>query len=421
MEKQSDLPIDAMQCQFDTAGKLWLKINQAPWQEAALVLQSKTDNTALKLALQKLNVVWVPTEHVSLMAQFVPGKRQQDWLAALPYALEESLSEPVENVHCVVLNRNKNGIISVAVVSKSRMQYWVDQLQNVGLEQARLIADCFKVPVAQGLEHDSDQVSHQGAHQHSNQSTDQSENQRVTERWSVFDQTEQRCLVRTGDYAGFASSLDWYPSLLAVQTKLHGSIETRHLETCSTHCAPPIGVPHRQFCQKINLRTGPFQARAQRSGLFNLWLWPSALLGLLVLVYMWGLMMQTQQFQTQAQAYKTQTEALFKQRFPEIKRMVNMQAQAKAAFDPPKNTQNTLGPSQLITQIEPVFKTHPKLQIQRLDWNARSAQLTLSLQAPQLSTLQTITTEVQALQRAQLKVKNVSQTLAEGVLYVDAN
>ena len=224
MEKQSDLPIDAMQCKFDPAGKLWLKLNQAQWQEAAFVLQSQSEDSAIKKALAKVNVAWVPTEQVSLMAQFVPGKRKQDWLAALPYALEESLSEPVENLHFVALNRDEAGLVSVAIISKSRMQHWVEQLQAAGLGHVQLVADCFQVPVAQTSIQDKAVV------------------------WSVFNQQDnhndqneqgnqtQRCLVRTGDYSGFAGSADWYQQLLQLQTQLQGTIDTQAINALSTQC-----------------------------------------------------------------------------------------------------------------------------------------------------------------------------------------
>ncbi|MEA3405621.1 MAG: type II secretion system protein GspL, partial [Pseudomonadota bacterium] len=157
MDKQSELQIDAMQCKFDLAGKLWLKLNNADWQEAAFVLQSQSDESAIKKAMTKVKVVWVPTEQVSLMQQFVPGKRKQDWMTALPFALEESLSEPVEGLHFVALNRDAEGLVSVAIVSKERMQDWVDQLQSFGLAHALLVADCFQVTVSQKASEEAQQ------------------------------------------------------------------------------------------------------------------------------------------------------------------------------------------------------------------------------------------------------------------------
>jgi|GEM_PF-2310164 len=398
MEKQSDLTLDAMQCKFDLAGKLWLQLNHAQWQEAAFVLQAQADNSAIKKALAKVKVVWVPTEQVTLMSQFVPGKRKQDWMTALPYSLEESLAEPVESLHFVALNRDSAGLVSVAIISKTRMQHWVEQLQMMGLGQVQLVADCFQLPTEQ--------------------SSAQPNDEDATPVWSVFNEA-QRCLVRTGPFSGFAGSPDWYQQLLQLQTQLQGEIQTQSITALSATCQS--GTVNRNPCQLFNLRTGIYQPRSQQAGLLSLWLWPSALLGVLMVVYLLGLGVQTQKITMQAQAYQDQTEALFKQRFPDVKRIINIRTQAKTAFQKNANSaEQGSGPSQLITLVEPLFKKYPSIKIQQLDWRDRSAQLAITVQAPQVSALQGLAKEVKALQSSELKVKNVSQTVAEGVLYVDA-
>ena len=417
MEKQSDLQIDAMQCKFDLAGRLWLKLNRAQWQEAAFVLQAKGEDAALKKALASVKVVWVPTEQVSLMAQFVPGKRKQDWLAALPFSLEESLAEPVESLHFVVLNRTSQGLVSVAITSKNRMQQWVEQLQLVGLGHAQLVADCFQVAVP-------DLTALSEAEGADSNETEQSQ---IQQAWSLFKTDEQRCLVRTSEYAGFAGSVEWYQQLLQMQNQLHGEVEVQAIESVTEQCQ--TNTNSRNPCQLFNLRTGAYQARSQQSGLLKLWLWPAILLCLLVLVYLTGVILQTKQHSAQAQAYQTQTEALFKLRFPEIKRIVNLQAQAKSAFNQGADRgDQSAGPSQLIQLVEPLFKQFPTIQIQRLDWRANNSQLAITIQAPQLTELQSLAQAVKSAKvgepakavQSELKVKNVSQTLAEGVLYVDA-
>lgn len=407
MEKQSELNLDAMQCKFDLAGKLWLQLNQSEWQEAAFVLQAQADDSAIKKALAKVRVVWVPTEQVTLMSQFVPGKRKQDWMTALPYSLEESLAEPVENLHFVALNRDSAGLVSVAVISKVRMQQWVEQLQVMGLGHVQLVADCFQLPVYKNATHETPAQSEAAS----------SEAEQVG--WSVFTESDQRCLVRTGDFSGFAGSPDWYEQLLQMQTQLLGDIQTNAIQTLPETCQTTS--LNRNPCQLFNLRTGIYQPRSQQAGLLSLWVWPSVLLAVLAVVYLFGLSLQTQTMQAQAQVYQTQTEALFKQRFPDVKRIINIRTQAKTEFQKNANSATQgVGPSQLIGLVEPLFKKYPTIKIQQLNWKARSAQLAITVQAPQVSALQNLAKEINAIQPSELKVKNVSQTVAEGVLYVDA-
>ncbi len=402
MEKQSELQIDAMQCKFDLEGKLWIKVNQSEWQEAAFVLQTQGAESAIKKALAKVKVVWVPTEQVTLIQQFVPGRRKQDWLNALPYALEESLAEPVEGLHFVALNRNSAGLVDAAVVSKARMLNWVEQLQEMQLDHALLVADCFQVELNPAVTvADSESQSQQA--------------------WSVYQDGTQRHLVRTGEYAGFAGSAQWYQQLKQIATQSGGDIATQTVTRLTDSCHINQ-ISSRNPCQAFNLRVGEFPVRSQQSGTWLRLKWPVVLLLLLLIVYLVGLHLQTEQHRQQAQAYQSQTEALFKERFPEVKRIVNIQVQAKARFageSPAGSVQS--GPSQLARQLEGVFKKYPSIKIKRLDWKASSAQLAVHIQSAQVAALQNLLNEVKQTQSAELKVNNVSQTLAEGVLYVDAN
>ncbi|MEA3404408.1 MAG: type II secretion system protein GspL, partial [Pseudomonadota bacterium] len=243
--------------------------------------------------------------------------------------------------------------------------------------------------------------------------------------WSVYQQTEleqaQRYLVRTGEFSGFAGTADWFEQVKQIQMLQNPDLAIENVSTIADACQTAL-TSNRKPCQNLSLRTGMFQTSSQESGVWLLWKWPIILLGLLLVVYLFSVSLQTQQHTQQAQAYQTQTEALFKQRFPDVKRIVNIKTQAKTAFAKEGNQLEAgVGPSQLAKKVEAVFKKYPTVKIQRLDWKDSSAQLLITLQTPQVSALQNLAKEVKAIQSSELKVKNVSQTLAEGVLYVDAN
>jgi len=320
---------------------------------------------------------------------------------ALPYALEESLSEPVESLHFVALNRDADGEVSVAITSKERMQSWVEQLQSIGLAHAWLVADCFQVSVAQNPSENTEQA------------------------WSVCQQLipdqVPRYIVRTSEFSGFAGSESWFEQVKHIQQRQQPDLAIENIRALSGTCQSSQST-NRKPCQVFNLRTGKFQVSSQESVLLSLWKWPLILFGLLIVVYLLGVSIQTQQHSQQVEAYQTQTEALFKQRFPDVKRIVNIQTQAKTAFAKEgSQLEPGVGPSQLAKKVESVFKKYPTVKIQRLDWKDSSAKLAIRMQAPQVSALQNLAKEVKTIQSSELKVSNVSQTLAEGVLYVDAN
>ncbi|WP_373019693.1 type II secretion system protein GspL [Thiomicrorhabdus sp.] len=412
--KQSHLPV-FRQVRFDLSGKLLVETESGESQEAVLFIQAqegKDNKDALKKVLAAVSVVWVPTEQVSLMQHFVPGKRRSDWIAALPYALEESLAEPVESLHFVALNRTPQGEVSVAVITKERMQLWVEQLRQIGLDHVLLVADCFRVPP-------TERMANTAANTMAQEPSSESQNGQV---WSVYQQTDQRLLVRSGEYTGFAASPGWFEPLKQLHIQQHGEvlIETVEESALSNDCATSIaGVRHA--CKGFNLRSGEFQSKSKSGGQWKIWQSAGILLVALVAVYLLSLFMQAQQHRDQAAAYQAQTEKLFKQRFPEVKRIINIRTQAKTGFNQGSTTGDKVGPSQLVHQVEAVFAQFPKVQVVGLDWKASSGQLSLQIQSAQVNDLQSLAQAAGQKMLVELKVKNVSQTLAEGVLYVGAN
>ncbi|CAN8139779.1 general secretion pathway protein L [uncultured Thiomicrorhabdus sp.] len=96
-------------------------------------------------------VVWVPTEQLVLTDIALPAKRRAEIDAALPYAMEEQLTQPVENYHFAILHKqsmNTGSILQVAVVADSLMQTWKASLQEHKLEPLLLVADCFALPLS---------------------------------------------------------------------------------------------------------------------------------------------------------------------------------------------------------------------------------------------------------------------------------
>ncbi|MDX1347649.1 MAG: type II secretion system protein GspL [Thiomicrorhabdus chilensis] len=406
--------LHVLQAQFDLNGKLLIETQPGTWDEAALWVQSHDrpeERAQVKRALKGLSVVWVPTEQVTLMQRFVPGKRRADWQNALPFALEESLAEPVEALHFVPLNRDAEGLVSVAIVTLERMRIWHEQLQQIGLEQALLVADCFRIPPAQQV-----LDSNKGE---ANNHFVENENQQA---WSVFHESDQRILVRSGEYVGFAASPQWFEQMKQLSSQAQGNIEILPVDAnqVSATCTLSQSVS-RNPCAAFNLRTGAFQVKSQSSAYWKVWQWPAVVLLAVVGVYLISIFLQAQHHREQALAYQVQTERLFKERFPDVKRIINIRTQAKSGFQQSGGVFAGIGPGQLAKALESAFSQHDKVQIQRLDWRASSRQLSIQLQAPQVTDLQKLAQAVSAIQSSELKVKNVSQTLAEGVLYVDAN
>ncbi|MGH8042683.1 MAG: type II secretion system protein GspL [Rudaea sp.] len=86
-------------------------------------------------------VVLAPAEDVLLLdTPALPGARAQT-IRALPFALEDRLASPVEDLHFAVPERVQGGRITVAVVARATLRHWLARLAQAGIRVDALFAE----------------------------------------------------------------------------------------------------------------------------------------------------------------------------------------------------------------------------------------------------------------------------------------
>lgn len=93
-------------------------------------------------------VVLVRSEHVLLLVTPLPPlastlRRRE----ALPFAIEEHISEPLDQVHIALGAQTAPGVWLAGVVSHAMMTQWLDNLALAGLDRAHLVPDVMVLPV----------------------------------------------------------------------------------------------------------------------------------------------------------------------------------------------------------------------------------------------------------------------------------
>ncbi|WP_179116320.1 type II secretion system protein GspL [Solemya velum gill symbiont] len=116
---------------------------------SAAAQQGTLDELLQEAAGQKLLLV-LPAVMVSLLKVQVPAKSDKQFIAALPFALEEELAEDVEQLHFAVMNRAADGQTSVAVTSRQQMQKLFDQLSQHSFSELHVIPETLLLPVNSG-------------------------------------------------------------------------------------------------------------------------------------------------------------------------------------------------------------------------------------------------------------------------------
>jgi len=88
-----------------------------------------------------------PGEAVTIRRVMLPGKRRSSALAAMPYALEESLGEDVEALHFTLLDWQPGASSTVAIVGREQMRRWIADVETAGIAIDRIIPGYLMLPL----------------------------------------------------------------------------------------------------------------------------------------------------------------------------------------------------------------------------------------------------------------------------------
>jgi general secretion pathway protein L len=133
--------------QDPAAGCHWLPLN-SDGQATGVVRSGSLEEAAVEA--QGLRVVaLIPGIDCLLTSVNIPGRsNRQKLLRAIPYALEEQLSDEVEDLHFAVGEVLPGGDYPVAIVAMRCMNAYTEALRDARLDVARMIPDTLAVPCA---------------------------------------------------------------------------------------------------------------------------------------------------------------------------------------------------------------------------------------------------------------------------------
>lgn len=101
---------------------------------------SGTLDDAARAVRDRRVIVLVPATEVLTLPAKVPAKGAR-LLAALPYALEDQLADDVENLHFAAGGRRDDGSVRAAVVTREKMDEWLERLSAAGISPARVVPE----------------------------------------------------------------------------------------------------------------------------------------------------------------------------------------------------------------------------------------------------------------------------------------
>jgi general secretion pathway protein L len=122
----------------------WLSIDDAGKPTTAK--QRGPLNLAAAVARSAKVVVLAPATQILLAEPELPPGSGAKLARAVPFALEEQLTEDVDELCFAIGRRQPNGHTPVAVVSRSLLKSWLAELTAAGIEPSAIYADISLVP-----------------------------------------------------------------------------------------------------------------------------------------------------------------------------------------------------------------------------------------------------------------------------------
>lgn len=296
----------------------------------------------------------LPVEAVTACAVQLPTQKARWLRQALPFAVEEQLAEDVEQFHLALGEPLADGRHRVFAVRRSWLAGW--------------LALCEKPPLTIAV--DADLLPREGT-----------QLLQLGERW----------LLGGADVARLALSVTEWPTLAPLCQRPHIAYrQAQQAEIEPADDRPELADPYLWLARQAvvtNLAQGEFVAD-DSSGSWPRW---RPLLGLvgLWLVLQWGFnLAQGWYLQEQADTYAEASEALYRELFPDDRKLIDLRAQLDQhlAEGGASGQGRLLG---MLAQVNEVIAAEgARVEVEQLDFSDSRGDLALQVHAPGFSELE---------------------------------
>lgn len=325
----------------------------------------------------------VGAQHVLLTHATLEFTQAAKLRKAVPYALEEQVSEDVEDLH-FSLGQIEAGNTQVAVIRDRLLRQWREQLADVGVFPRAIASDLLLLPW--------------------------SENQ-----WSLLISGDH-VIVRTGEFSGFTAEREGLEELIMAILETQTMPESINVWYCGDRVkpmqwaenAPPITTPpcpngalgvlagQWDARQSLNLLQGSHSSEPNVAKALKPWRWVAALVVLWVGVQTAGQFIEKQRLSAQLTQINQQLVSIYRRTFPEAKKVVNPRVQMEQRLRELKGSGDSDDSSfvLLLAKSSEVMSKHSNTVLNGVSY--RNGTLNLQLSAKNLSDLDNLKNDIAA-------------------------
>lgn len=378
-------------------------LEQADWltcdEQGAVVTGVRTDtleNIASQVEGQKVTVI-VPSEWVTLLTAKVPGSSARA-IKAIPFALEDFLSEDVEDLHFAIGEKQTNDSYPVAVISHNLMRKMQTRFNDVSLRPTQIRPEQLSLPRFQEAENG----------------------------WTGL-QADNRLIVRLDDFNGFAvesqntqllmescleEAEDAIPAGMVV-FRTEGetwrfSNESLHVE--ERPCDDVVSLLARGIHNSvgINLLQGNYSFKQQFSKAWKPWRPAMVLATVLLMAFGASKIIEQRQLSKQVTAQKTEMKSILKRTFPSIKRVVDPRKQMASEMKKLGAGGVSSGFVSVVNSLNKAISAAGNTTLNSISY--KSGRMDLDLETDKLSTLDSLKTTLEGEGRFKMKIESANQS-----------
>ncbi len=364
----------------------------------------------------------IPNNDVMLSTLTIPSTNKKQLLRAVPFALEDSLAEDLENLHFAIHKQSNSDKTNVAVINHQRLGMYTALLREHKITPyyvlPQLLAQHYQKDSWSVLKKETPQsdASERVVH------AINSDKQTLEDKVIALNKSENDISVRTGVFSGFNSHKNLLNLFLVehfeshptqhIYTNLEQTEFSDELKECEFKQLDANLINYKSATEglALNLLTGYIQKGGATSSI-NWKAWRPAMLigGLLATTWIAILGLQNNQLKQQRKQIDSAINNVFLESFPSS-RVVDAPQQMKSKLaalqQQTGKTSDSVIP--LIADIAPLLKKHKDITLNELRY--QDGELLLKLNTPNLSRLNAFKKEAKESAGLNVKVKDSSTT-----------
>lgn len=313
-------------------------------------------------------ILVVPGSEVSLKTVELPGKSNRKLLSAVPYMLEDELSQDVEQLF-FAWHKQIDKSQLMAITTHTIMQQWIAMLSAACLHCDKIIPDILCIPVN-------------------------------NDGWQAI-QLEAELIVRQGQWQGITGEQSWLESAIELHAKkqeqkvsIEFSTEPYIHNLANTEISYQAGplpmqtIAQEAVAQSFNMLQEQYKVKKKGKSSIHQWRLVAILAGVAVLSTFIDKGIQASQLQQQQAEIQQQIEHEFKRAFPDTRRIVNVRSQMKQKLTALEQGGSGISMLAMMSQLNEAFGSS-KIKPQTMSFNRNRSELRLQAVADGYEALET--------------------------------